>query len=344
MFRSFYRRENKRPLLGFFLGSEYPVTRYPSMSRLPEHRPLKPEDFPVEEFLSDSENLFRGHEECGGDFIWSGSAYWGIPWLEASLGCTIHVNPSTGSIYSEAPVYPDGQMRVRPFDPGHPWVALMETMLERLKETSGGEWPIGTTRMRGVSDLLAALYGGTEFVMAMMEDPDGVHSVCDDLAEHWLEMARFQLDLIPVFHGGIGSFYYNAWAPLQTVWSQEDAAALLSPTLFSRFIEPRLRRIVDGVPGCIIHQHSTGFSPTESYLDMDFDAIELHIDEGGPTAEDLFDRHQSILSRKPLIIWGDIPERDLEWIFSRLGHQGLAVITVVGSAEQAASIWTRFAG
>jgi hypothetical protein len=342
MFRSFYRKENERPLLGFFLGSEFPVTRYPSMSRLPEHRPLKPEDFPVEEFLADSESLFQTHELCGGDFIWSGSAYWGIPWLEAALGCTIYVNHATGSIYSEPPVFSNGKISARRFDPGDLWVGLMETMLKGLEEKSAGRWPIGTTRMRGISDLLSALYGGTELVVAMMEEPDSVHSVCDDITDLWLKMARFQIDRIPAFHDGIGSFYYNAWAPRQTVWSQEDATALLSPGLFSEFIETRLRKVVDAVPGCIMHQHSTGFTPTESYLNMGFVALELHIDEGGPPAEELFDRHQSILATKPLIIWGDIPERDMKWLFSKLPNQGLAVITVVENPEHAKSIWEKF--
>lgn len=342
MFRSYYKQENERPLLGFFLGSEYPVTRYPSMSRLPEHRPLQPEDFPVAEFLADSEHLFRCHEQCGGDFIWSGSAYWGLPWLEAALGCAVFANHSTGSIYSEPPAYLDGTRKIGAFEPGNPWLRLMDTMLMELQARSCGQWPIGTTRMRGISDLLAALYGGSDFVMAMMEDAVGVRHLSAELTEYWLEMARFQLDRIPDFHGGIGSFYYNAWAPRKTVWCQEDAAALLSPTLFDDFIEPGLKRIVDELPRCIMHQHTTGFSPLESYLDMEFLALELHIDEGGPTAEDLFEKHQSILARKPLIIWGDICEKDMDWIFSKLTHRGLAVIAAVDSAEQAKLIWKKY--
>lgn len=344
LFRSFYNRENERPLLGFFLGSEYPVRRYPSMSRLPEGRPLRPEDFPVGEFLVDSENLFFAHEQCGGDFIWSGSAYWGIPWLEAALGCPVLVNHATGAIYSEPPVNPDGTIRIKQFNPDDPWLTLMDVMLKELENRSAGRWPIATTRMRGISDLLAALYGGNEFVMATMDDPDGVRNLCDELTGFWLDMARFQLDRIPVFHEGIGSFYYNAWAPRGTVWCQEDASALLSPGLFSQFIENPLKRIVDALPGAIMHQHSTGFVPTESYLNMNFLALELHIDEGGPSAEQLFGRHQSILARKPLIIWGDIPERDMEWIFSKLTHQGLAVMTVVENADQAELIWGIYQG
>jgi hypothetical protein len=143
---------------------------------------------------------------------------------------------------------------------------------------------------------------------------------------------------------GIGSFYYNAWAPNGTIWHQEDAAALLSLALFEQFIKPYDEEIVGAFDGCIMHQHSTGYVPLKHYLKMNFTALELHIDEGGPSAEDLFGTHRMILERKPLIIWGDIPKTDLDWIFSKLPARGLAVITVVDSPQQAEAIWKRYLG
>ncbi len=138
--------------------------------------------------------------------------------------------------------------------------------------------------------------------------------------------------------GGIGSFDYNAWVPKGTIWHQEDATALLSPALFQHFLKPFDDGIVGAFDGCIMHQHSTGYVPFEHYLEMDFTALELHIDEGGPSDEELFDTHKKILEKKPLIIWGDIPERDLDWIFSKLPAWGLTMITVVDSPHQAVAI------
>jgi hypothetical protein len=133
------------------------------------------------------------------------------------------------------------------------------------------------------------------------------------------------------------------WAPQGTVWHQEDAAALLSPGLYEEFIEPWDRKIAATFESCIIHQHPTGYYPVDAYLDMEMTALELHIDEGGPSAEQLFDVHKKILGRKPLLIWGDIPQQDLDWIFSKLPAQGLAVNTVVRSPDQAEAIWERYA-
>ncbi len=84
-FGKYYSRKNERPLLGFYVESEYPLHRYNAAKKLPEAQPLKPKDFNAEDYLDDCDRLFEEHEACGGDFIWSASAFWGIPWLEAGL-------------------------------------------------------------------------------------------------------------------------------------------------------------------------------------------------------------------------------------------------------------------
>lgn len=340
-FRSFLRRENDRPLFGFFSGSEFPLFRYPFSRSLPEGRPLLPEDFDVAAFVADSERLFLEHEACGGDFIYSASAFWGIPWLEAMLGCTLFANQATGSIYCEPP--PDFSPETLPvFSSDNPWMRLMAEMLGALSEKSAGRFPLATTRMRGVADVLSALYGGDAFIFALFDKPDELLRVAQRVTDLFIACGRFQLERIPLFHGGVGSFYYHAWMPPGTVWHQEDAAALLSPDLYRDFVEPFDRQIVAAFPHVVMHQHATGFVPTDRYLEMGMSALELHIDSGGPSAEALYDRHLAILRERPLIIWGDIPAADLDWLFSKLPAQGLAIITVVQTPEQAHTLWETY--
>jgi hypothetical protein len=343
-FRRFYRRENERPLLGFFVGSDYPLRRYRASDPLPSGRPLVPEDFTVAPYVKDCDRLFDLHEACGGDFIWSASAFWGIPWLEAALGCPIFADHSTGSIHSQTPPGFTGADAIPAFDEHSPWMRLAVEFLDRMTEQGRGRWPIGTTRMRGISDLLSALYGGTDFILAMLERPQEVQEVCRRLTDFWIGFGRLQLAHIPLFHGGVGSFYYNLWAPPGTVWHQEDAAALLSPALYDDFIREHDERIARAFDAVIMHQHPTKFVPTDFYLQMPFLALELHVDEGGPRAEALHAAHTKILAQKPLIIWGNLSARDLDWLFHELPSQGLAVITVVSSPEDAGEIWHRCFG
>ncbi len=340
-FQRFYERGNERPLLGFFLGSEYPLHRYDAARALPDGRPLAPEDVPVEPYLDDCDRLFGAHEACSGDFIWSACAFWGIPWLEAALGCPIRADHTTGSAYAEPPPDFDGPDSIPEFDADAPWNAKTVEFINKIAERSAGRYPLATTRMRGVADLLSALYGGEQFLFAMMERPGEVKAVCERLTDFFIAYARLQLDHIPEFHAGIGSFYYSMWAPAGTVWHQEDAAALLSPALYDEFIRPCDERIVAELPSVIMHLHSTGHIPLDAYLDMGFAAIELHVDEGGPSAEELYETHMKILERTPLLIWGDMTDADMEWIFTKLPGQGLAVNKVVRSADEAQGIWEK---
>jgi hypothetical protein len=231
----------------------------------------------VAPYLDDCDRLFDLHEACGGDFIWSASAFWGIPWLEVALGCPIFADHSTGSIHAKPPPNFAGPDSIPEFDANSPWMRKAVEFLVRMAERSGGRWPIGTTRMRGISDLLS-LYGGSDFILAMMDRPDEVKRL-PRLTDFWIEFGKLQLAHIPPFHGGVGSFYYNLWAPPGTVWHQEDAAALLSPALYDGFIREHDDRIARAFEAVIMHQHPTKFVPTDFYLGMPFLALELHIVE-----------------------------------------------------------------
>ena len=47
-------------------------------------------------------------------------------------------------------------------------------------------------------------------------------------------------------------------------------------------------QIVGAFDGCIMHLHSTGYLPIDHYVGMNFTAIEMHIDRGGPSASSPF--------------------------------------------------------
>lgn len=341
-FRLFYRRENKRPLFGFFVGSEYPLFLYNASRSLPTGRPLRPDDFVVEDYLDDCDRLFNEHEACGGDFIWAGSAFWGIPWLEAALGCPIYANHTTGSIHSEKPPNFQETDSLPDFDENSPWIKKTKEFIVSIAERSAGRWPIGTTRMRGIADLLSALYGGENFIFAMMENGHQIKELCQKLTDFWIEYGKFQLEHIPLFHGGVGSFCYNMWAPEGTIWHQEDATALLSPALYNEFIRPYDQQIVEAFPACIIHQHSVGYIPVDAYIKMGMTALEMHIDEGGPNAQELFPTHQKVVAEKPFLIWGNLSEKDLEWIFTELPPQGLAIQKLVTGQDEAHRLYRQY--
>ena len=125
------------------------------------------------------------------------------------------------------------------------------------------------------------------------------------------------------------------WFENKTLWTQEDSAALLSPTLYEEFIHPAVCRIAEAFDNTVIHLHPSKFMPIDYLLSSRIGVIEMHIDKGGPTAEQLYETHVKVLSQKPLLIWGNLSEQDLEFILKRLPYKGLAINMVVSSKGQA---------
>lgn len=332
-FARWFERRNERALVGFTLGSYYPLKRY----RAPLNGIVQPPDIMVDNYLDATDELFDLHERAGGDFIFSAAPFWGVPWLEAALGCGVVADQVTGSTRSLAPA----GVAIPEFSEDLPWVRKMLEFIPALAARSAGRYPVGVTLMRGVSDLLSALYGGEAFVYRMCDAPAEVHRLIEQLTTFWIDFGHSLLRHLPLFHGGTGSFLYGVWGPGKLVWFQEDAAALLSPRMYQEFILPADHAIAAAFEHSIIHLHPTRFIPAKYLMDTNVSAIELHIDRDGPRAEALASYYGMILARKPLCIWGDLTEADLDFILTRLPHTGLAVNMVVESPEQALRLWSK---
>lgn len=341
-FRRFFAMANEPgPLVGFYLDSYYPHRRYRTEAFL-RHGVLQPEDVPVRRFLPEYERLFRMHDEMGGDFLWSASAFWGLPWMEALAGCGVFVDQQTGSSRSVRPEGLRDADGLPGFDPLSLWAFKAREFLRELREQSAGRFPLGATLMRGISDLLSAIHGGSEFLLRLIDHPQEERRLVRKLTDLWIAFASDQLAEIPPFHGGVGSFYYAMWLPGRGVWLQEDASALMSPRLFEEFILPSVVEIAGAFDTSIIHLHPSTYVPVELLVDSPLTAIELHIDFAGPRAEDLYPYYRAIQARKPLIIWGDLQAADVDFIARKLDLQSLALLPVVTSQQQAESIWRRF--
>ncbi|MBN1834607.1 MAG: hypothetical protein JW820_02090 [Spirochaetales bacterium] len=337
--KAFYAMSNAEgPLVGFFTDTYYPLRRYRTESHLPSGR-YGPEALAVERFLGQYERLYRDYDALGGELFWSAAAFWGVPWLEAMAGCAIVADQATGSSRSQPPERPPAAEDIPEFDARDPWCAKAREFLVALGRLSAGRFPLATTLMRGITDLMAALYGSPQFIFRLMDSPQESIRVAEKLARLTIGFADSQLELIPDFHGGVGSFYYNLWMPGKGVWLQEDAAALISPELFESVVLPSLANIVEHFDSSIIHLHPSDFIPVDFLIGTELTAIELHIDFGGPRAEELYPYYRKIQSRKPLIIWGDLTREDLDFVTRRLDPQALAVIPVVGSKSEAEEIW-----
>ena len=341
-FESYYQRRNTTPLVGFLVGSYYPLKRYRGADTLP-NGPFRPSDLDVDAFLPDYDRLHALHAQCPGDMVFGASAFWGVPWLEAALGCEVEADHLTGSSRSHIPPG-EGWPTIPEFSHENPWVARNLDMLRAIAPQARGRYPMGVSLMRGISDLLSALLGLDRTIYGMLDAPAEIDALCERLADFWIAFGQAQLDEVVPFHGGYGSFGYYLWAPDRCIWLQEDAAALLSPELYERFSLPHDRRIASAFPYCLMHLHPARYIPYRPLLDSELAVIEIHIDKGGPTARDLLPVYREVLAHKPLLVWGDITRDDVQTLVDELPPEGLGLQIVVESPEEAWSIYREFWG
>jgi len=93
---AYLSRTNTEPLVGFMVGSYYPLHRYAGARGLPQGL-FTPGDLAPAAYLPDYPRLYAQHAACPGNLVWSASAFWGVPWLEACLGCPVEADHVTGS-------------------------------------------------------------------------------------------------------------------------------------------------------------------------------------------------------------------------------------------------------
>jgi hypothetical protein len=335
--RAYYQQGNAAPLIGFFVGEYFPLRQYSAAAALPQG-PFGVANLAIEPYLADYERLHALHAACPGNLIYTATAFPGVPWMEAALGCPVVADHETGSCRS-LPAVGTGEWPTLPtYSPDAPWVRLCLEMTRALAAQSAGRYPLGVTLMRGIADVLGALLGLQRLVYEMIDNPLRVHGLAEEVAEFWVAFAQAQLDLIPPYEGGVGSLY-NLWAPGQAVTLQEDNAALLSPALYDEFIYPYDAGIASAFEVCIFHLHPARYIPYRPLLDAPVDVVELHIDRGGRTARELLPIYREILAARPLLVWGDISADDLDVLLGEIGPEGVAIQPVVASVDEAWALW-----
>jgi 5-methyltetrahydrofolate--homocysteine methyltransferase len=260
-----------------------------------------------------------------------------MAWMEAILGCRI-VNMGN-SLYAE--------MAVKDWDSWHwrapnlennLWACKLLEMTSSLVERSRGRFFVGQTLMRGVTDMLSALRGASLFVLDFYDYPETVQRAAALCADTFIQIAHAQLDLIPASDIGYCAGAQPLWAPEKIVWLQEDAMALISPTLFRRYILPEDRRILRQFPYTAFHLHGSSLWAVDILMEEEnLNILELHDDSGQVNHEAILQTWKRIQTRKPVVaskIYDSQPSF-LTWldrVFTELSPAGLMFIIDVPSS------------
>jgi DNA-binding FadR family transcriptional regulator len=336
--RAFWAREKQsRPLAAFRVGDF--LTEHHFQAALPlleMENPIFPEMLNVSEFLPDYERMFRETEELGQDIFWTGEPYTGIPWMEAILGCAIHAGRDSMTSRPWLSSTTEALDKVR-FDPQNPWLAKYLEFTAALVKQSRGRFPVGMPIMRGSTDMLGALLGRQEMVMALVDsDPQEMKRLIERVTQAFISVIEAQRRLIPPFYGGQALGSYHIWAPGKAICFQDDLSAILSPGLYRQFFLDSARLILAGHEYTAVHLHPNSFFILDDLLSIEnLKAVQVNKDIHGPGLSEMLPVLVKIMQTHSLILLGDLTVADLEVVRKNLPCQGLVLNVVAPTKEEA---------
>ena len=336
--RAFWDRQDQpRPLASFRVGDFFFSRHFKAAhGLLAPDAPITPEMLDVAAFLPDYERMFQESEAIGQDGFWAGEPFTGIPWMEAILGCPIRAGREsfTSRPWLSSPA--EALEKVR-FDPENPWLKKYLEFTAALVQQSRGRFPVGMPIMRGPTDMIGALIGQQEMVLAlMMGDPVVMRRLVEQVARAFRSVIEAQRRLVPDFHGGTTLGFYHVWAPGPSIWWQDDLSAILSPKVYREFFLDAARLILAGHPHTAFHLHPASFFIIDELLSLEgLKVIEVNKDIGGPSVTEMLPVLSKIMDTRGLILWGDLTIEDLEVVKRSLPCRGLCLHVVAPTLAEA---------
>jgi len=216
----------------------------PRESALPFPEPPEAPSDQRERWLDTEGNLLRTEAQMAKTY-YGGAAF---PYAVASLG------PGALNIFcGSEPVFMPETVWYQPCfaDPG-------EARIKLLPDNVYWQWTVRTTTRSQAAgrgkfltampdlieglDVLSELLGTEELLTYLIDCPDEIQRLLDEVNEAYFEAFDPLYDIIKDDRAGNAFIAFNAWGPGKTLKSQCDFSAMISPDMFAEFVSPHLER------------------------------------------------------------------------------------------------------
>lgn len=348
-------KEVDRPMIGVSLiGSNVPLEQYKRTAMaLPSSGLIRPEMLTTKHFLKcwmqDVEELFLQHEKVGGDILWPAIPFYGIPWMEAIIGCPIYISSHT---FWAAPFIHDWNQlgKINSVLEGLKENKWFKTILE-LKETlitwAKGKYPVSTsTLMRGPGDMASAAMGQTQLLLELYDNLEKVKNLCSICTKVWIEVAKAQIELNSEFHEGHVVGIWGIWTHEVCQYIQDDALAYFSPKFYREVLLSNHLDMSNKFKCSFFHLHPTNLYAVDELVKMkDITIIEVAREFTPPSVKELLPVLRKIQKYKPLeFCWGyeaahgttqeSLIQEEIELLLENLSPKGLCILFVPRDEEE----------
>ena len=331
-YKSWLSREKvDRPMVGLLWEPDIPPL--PSfLDHVGTGKAIAPDDIHPETFLPVIDCWYKRDQTLPGDVIQPCTPAFGIPWVEAIAGCPIVAHP--GSLWAQPSLESYADRAPIEFDLQNPWLRKLVEFTQALAEFSAGRFAIALPQMRGPLDTLAALRTPQQMSLDLIERPDEVRQILNELTDLWIGIADRVLAVIPPFHGGYCS-RMKMWAPGRTITPQNDISTLVSPKMYRDFVLPLDRAIIDHFPFHCLHVHGSEYHQIDNWLTLErLTAIQFTLEHtlGGPSLDTSLSVARRILEHKPLLLCA-LDVESAQRCVDELPSAGLCVTIATNASE-----------
>ena len=334
--KAFWNKEQvQSPVVGIFLGSWTFFKDNRGGDNIWSSKKISPNDIHPESFIEDYEMLFQTEESIGDDLIRAAQPFASIPWMEAIAGCEICC--SKPNVWTEPIAKSVAEIPEIRFSSDNPWVCKYIEFLKIFGERFDNKHPLAASILRGPSDVLAALVGDEASVYAYIDCPEQTKKVLADITNLFCDFIKYQWGNTPAFYDGYILPQNEIWVSQKPVRFQEDASALISPSIYEEFLLPCDKEIVSLSKYNMIHLHTTSLHLLDYFLSNEnVGIIQISKDDGFEDMNRLVRSLQKIQARqKCLILRGVFSVEELVLIRQMVSPTGFCIHSVVKTKQQA---------
>ena len=342
--RAWWKLENEKPLLNIVYRERFPwmwlqsdhlrgMELFLKDTTRAKDGPLTPDMFSPQEL--------HPTPFTHGDLFLPVMAFGKIPWMEAISGVAPQLHTKANSIWAGfgKGIWPDDWWaKGMKIEVNTDWLDLLVETTQYCVEQFSDNFVIAQTSiMRGSIDVVAALIGDENCVVAMYEHPNEFHRLMGEATDVIIRVMKAQNDVLPSFRGGYVNCW-GIWAPGTVTRHQEDEAAYISPRFYREFVMPYDTKICQAFDYTAIHFHAAHHIHGDAVTDIkELGALQYNLEPPpyGPTLTEWMPLLKRLIQKKPLILqaW-NLTREQITLFLEELPPQGLLLETYVQEAGE----------
>jgi hypothetical protein len=213
------------------------------------------------------------------------------------------------------------------FDPENRWWQITQATLQACVEKSKGKYMVGCPDLIENVDILASLLGAENMLLELIELPALVLDRLKEINQAWFQVYSLIYNLIHLEDGSSAWGAFSLWGPGKTAKLQCDAAAMLSPKMFRKFVAPFLSEQCQWLDNSMFHLDGHQcICHLDALLEIEeLDAIEWTADPVVPSGGDptWYPMIKRILAAGKSVQIVDVKAGDVEPLLDSVGPKGL---------------------